>query len=133
MQTAERVSHNDLSDNYVFQRSLLAYMEAAKLISGSVLEIGTGSGYGVRIIAERADKFVTIDKYENSALQIDNDNVSYLKMNVPPLKDISDNSFDFVITFQVIEHIKKDQKFVNITQVNSKTINRNNYTTNKNR
>ena len=112
MQTAERVSHNDLSDNYVFQRSLLAYMEAAKLISGSVLEIGTGSGYGVRIIAERADKFVTIDKYENNALQIDNDNVSYLKMNVPPLKDIPDNSFDFVITFQVIEHIKKDQKFV---------------------
>jgi hypothetical protein len=44
LQTAERVSHKDLSDNYVFQRSLLAYVEAAKLVSGRVLEIGTGSG-----------------------------------------------------------------------------------------
>jgi hypothetical protein len=31
IQTAERVSQKDLSDNFVFQRSLLAYIEAAKL------------------------------------------------------------------------------------------------------
>ena len=44
IQTAERVSHKELSDNFVFQRSLLAYEEAAKIVSGTVLEIGTGSG-----------------------------------------------------------------------------------------
>ena len=32
-------------------------------------------------------------------------------MNVPPLK-FDDNSIDFVVTFQVIEHIKDDEKFV---------------------
>ena len=41
--TAERVSR-EASDNYVFQRSLLAYHYAAEIISGEVLEIGTGTG-----------------------------------------------------------------------------------------
>jgi hypothetical protein len=32
LQTAERVSQKELSDNYVYQRSILAYAEAAKLL-----------------------------------------------------------------------------------------------------
>ena len=114
LQTAERVSHEDHSDNYVFQRSLLAYIEAAKLISGRVLEIGTGSGYGVEIIAPHTDEFVTIDKYTvNNAETIQGKgNVKFMQMNVPPLQGIPSGSFDFVITFQVIEHIPGDHIFL---------------------
>jgi ubiquinone/menaquinone biosynthesis C-methylase UbiE len=116
IQTAERVSQKDTSDNYVFQRSILAYVEAAKMISGDVLEIGTGSGYGIEIIASSAKKFVTVDKYEPNILsekEIANmGNVSFIQMVVPPLKGIPDNSFDFVVSFQVIEHIEDDKKFV---------------------
>ena len=36
--TAERVSL-EVSDNFVYQRSRLAYVEASKLVSGRVLEI----------------------------------------------------------------------------------------------
>ncbi len=60
--TAERVSR-DISDNYVFQRSQLAYHEAARRISGDVLEIGTGTGYGVEIVAPTPPAF-TLDKIE---------------------------------------------------------------------
>ena len=63
LHTAERVSQSDASDNYVFQRSLLAYIYAAERVQGKVLEIGTGSGYGVEIIAPHAERFVTIDKH----------------------------------------------------------------------
>ena len=116
IQTAERVSHKDISDNYVFQRSLLAYLEAAKMVSGDVLEIGTGSGYGIEIIAPQTNKFVTVDKYKTSELTEEkiskNKKIEFIQMNVPPLNNIPDNSFDFVITFQVIEHIKKDNNFV---------------------
>ena len=50
IKTAERVSR-EASDNYVFQRSRLAYVEASRMVSGRVLEIGTGTGYGAEIVA----------------------------------------------------------------------------------
>lgn len=113
LQTAERVSHQDLSDNYVFQRSVLAYHKAAEIVSGKVLEIGTGSGYGIEIISEKADTFISIDKFKsNLQLAESVNNVELLQMKVPPLIGIEDESFDYVITFQVIEHIKKDKDFV---------------------
>lgn len=115
LQTAERVSQKDHSDNYVYQRSLLAYLEAAKMISGKVLEIGTGSGYGVDIIAPHTNEFVTIDKYQSELPENHpqgNSNVKFIQMNVPPLTGIPSESFDFVITFQVIEHIKNDGMFL---------------------
>lgn len=115
LQTAERVSQKDNSDNYVYQRSLLAYLEAAKLIYGKVLEIGTGSGYGVEIIAPQTEEFVTVDKFETDIVHSDafkNNNVRFIQMNIPPLLNIPSDTFDFVITFQVIEHIPKDSEFL---------------------
>ena len=50
LQTAERSTHLDSSENVVFQRHLIAYKEAAKLIKGTVLEIGCGEGYGIQEI-----------------------------------------------------------------------------------
>ena len=60
--TAERVSA-EASDNFVFQRSLLAYHAASARIAGDVLEIGTGAGYGIEVAAPRARRFVTVDKH----------------------------------------------------------------------
>ncbi|WP_460764729.1 class I SAM-dependent methyltransferase [Niabella terrae] len=115
IQTAERVSQTDASDNYVYQRSLLAYDEAAKRVSGRVLEIGTGSGYGVELMAARTEEFVTVDKFENARiaeLTARFPHIRFLKMNIPPFTGIPDNYFDFVISFQVIEHIPADSAFV---------------------
>ena len=62
MQTAERSSHLDPSENVIFQRHMIAYKEAAKIISGTVLEIGCGEGYGISELA----------KYTNSILGLIN-------------------------------------------------------------
>lgn len=112
-QTAERVSQRDASDNYVFQRSLLAYLYAAERVQGKVLEIGTGSGYGVEIIAPHAERFVTIDKHAPAEELLEGyPNVEFRQMCVPPLEGIESESVDCVISFQVIEHIKHDKEFV---------------------
>lgn len=111
IQSAERVSHQDVSDNYVFQRSQLAYYRAAQIVSGDVLEIGTGSGYGVAIISPVARSFVTVDKHDSGLDFSGFNNVEFRKMRVPPL-GFPDSSFDYVITFQVIEHIRKDREMI---------------------
>ena len=108
--TAERVSNRDASDNYVFQRSILAYYKAAELVSGDVLEIGTGMGYGVEVVAPSAKRYITIDKSRAYNVEL-HANAEFREMTVPPL-DFADESFDYVISFQVIEHIKNDKEFV---------------------
>ncbi len=110
IQTAERVSR-DASDNFVFQRSLLAYVEAAKRIRGDVLEIGTGSGYGIEVIAPHARRYTTLDKQMPRFADELPDNVEFLQSVVPPLPFAAE-SFDCVITFQVIEHIRRDVELV---------------------
>ena len=110
MKTAERVSR-DVSDNFVFQRSKLAYVTARSCVKGRVLEIGTGTGYGVEILASVADSYITLDKYcavDKSSLP---ENVEVRECKVPPLP-FDDESFDTVVSFQVIEHIKHDKELV---------------------
>ena len=114
LQTAERSSHLDPSENVVYQRHLLAYKEAAKLVSGTVLEIGSGEGYGVTELAPLSDKYIAVDKYDTyiaDALKGEND-IVFIQSEVPPLKEIEDNSIDYVVTFQVIEHIQDDEAFL---------------------
>jgi ubiquinone/menaquinone biosynthesis C-methylase UbiE len=114
LQTAERSSHLDPSENVIFQRHLIAYKEAANLVSGTILEIGSGEGYGVTELAPKSTKYIAVDKYDSpiSEKVKDNNNIEFKKMNVPPLRGIKDNSIDFVVTFQVIEHIQNDEKFI---------------------
>ena len=107
--TAERVSR-DKSDNYVFQRSLLAYHHAAQMVEGDILEIGTGEGYGIEVLSPRATRLISIDKRLPRRIN-QLDNTEYYEMKVPPI-EFENCSFDAVVSFQVIEHIKRDIELV---------------------
>ena len=114
MQTAERSSHLDPSENVIFQRHMIAYKEASKLISGTVLEIGCGEGYGISELVKFSKKYIGVDKFDtfiSEEIKKNND-IVFHKMEIPPLLNIEANSIDFVVTFQVIEHIQDDHYFL---------------------
>ena len=113
MQTAERSSHLDPSENVIFQRHMIAYKEAAKIVNGTVLEIGCGEGYGISELAKFSNKYIGVDKFDTfiSDDLRNNYDIVFHKMEIPPLKNIEENSVDFVVTFQVIEHIQDDNYY----------------------
>jgi len=106
--TAERVSDHDQTDNYVYQRCLFAYHEAVKRISGRVLEIGTGSGLGVKLMAAQCNEFITVDKYASDIDFSQFPNARFLQMEIPPFKGFEDNSFYFLKSFPVIKTLVYD-------------------------
>jgi len=87
MQTAERVSSFDYSDNVIYQRHLVAYHTAKKYINGKLLEVGSGEGYGIPLLIEQCDFYTAVDKFAPSVKlnQIGN-NFAFKQMKVPPLE-----------------------------------------------
>ena len=112
--TTEITSHEEASDNVIHQRLLFAYEQASKIISGNILELGCGAGRGMELVANAAENYTGIDKnlkllkHHSKAYP----DFNFLNQNIPPFESIPDNTFDFVISFQVIEHIKDDHLFL---------------------
>ncbi len=112
--TTEIASDKLVSDNPIHQRLLKAYIAAQPWISGNLLEVGCGEGRGVDTLLPHSDDYLGIDKIgeviEN--LQEKYPGVKFLQAVIPPFSSLEDNSFDTVVSFQVIEHIQNDKLFL---------------------
>ena len=111
--TTEIASDKIPSDNVIHQRLLSAYYEAKPYIKGDLLELGCGEGRGVELLAPLADSYIGIDKIKaiiDNLAQKFPDHI--FQSGVFPPFPFEDNSFDTIITFQVIEHVKDDEGFI---------------------
>lgn len=114
MYTAERAYQSE-TNNAVYQRCLFSYDYLRNVLSGQVLEIGTGNGFGIEYIAPATEKFVTIDKLPFDKMQKEQElpeNVTFVQSAVPPFDKIDDDRFDFVFCLHLIEHINDHVAFV---------------------
>ncbi len=111
--TTEITSDQIASDNPIHQRLLKAYVEAVPLISGDLLELGCGEGRGIAHISPKAKTFLGIDKIQSVVDNLEKEypELQFEASTFPPVK-IPDESFDTIVSFQVIEHIKDDNLFL---------------------
>ena len=112
--TTEITSDKIVSDNPLHHRLLSAYVFSEKYINGDVLELGCGEGRGIDIILNKSKSFTAIDKISEitERLSLKYPEEKFISSSFPPLNSIEDNSFDTIVSFQVIEHIKNDELFI---------------------
>jgi SAM-dependent methyltransferase len=80
-----------------------------------VLELGCGAGYGIDYLSNDAKRIATVDidsdSIEHAKQNSKATNIEYIQQDILDGLKFEDNSFDVIISFQVIEHFnKKDVK-----------------------
>lgn len=112
--TTEITSEKIPSDNPIHQRLLRPYVLAPEFVFGDLLEVGCGEGRGIDWLLPAVKSYTAIDKIKPviDQLQDKYPQAKFLSGNIPPLSSFSDASFDSIVSFQVIEHIKDDQLFL---------------------
>lgn len=92
------------------------YQFARKLLQGkTILDAGCGEGYGVRYLAQHVDSAVGIDidplAVAHAKNRYGDRKLAFSAMDCCQLA-FEDNSFDFIVSFEVIEHFRAVDAFL---------------------
>ncbi|MEU7628848.1 class I SAM-dependent methyltransferase [Nocardia sp. NPDC049220] len=112
--TGERTVPGIAEENYWFRRHEIAYARMLDRCAGkTVLEAGSGEGYGADMIADVATEVIGLD-YDSSAVEHVRARYPRVRMlhgNLAALP-LEDASVDVVVNFQVIEHLWDQSQFL---------------------
>ncbi|HEX4114942.1 MAG TPA: glycosyltransferase [Solirubrobacteraceae bacterium] len=91
------------------------YMWAARVVEGrSVLDLGSGEGFGAAILAEFATHVVGVDvderTVEHSKLNYGGPNLEFHVGTALDLSAFEDGSFGAVVAFEIIEHVQDQER-----------------------
>ncbi|MCP4269133.1 MAG: class I SAM-dependent methyltransferase [Candidatus Brocadiaceae bacterium] len=113
----ERIDYQKYKDKLDVYLHKKRYELAAKSISGEVLEIGCGFGYGTNLMAKLNQNgnftAIDIDKEVIEFAKANNkrDDIKFVQMDATRL-NLKNNSFDSVVTIENIEHVKDYGKYI---------------------
>src|SRR4030042_7005749 len=118
--TGERMIPEDFESKQeylIYLRLLFAYEYAKKKTSKreSVLEVGSGEGYGTSSLSKKVKKIVGIEVNKeavNHASQKYGSEKCLFKYYDGISIPFADRSFDVVVSFQVVEHVQDDKNFL---------------------
>lgn len=103
-----------------FYEHLARYLFSSQFVTGKVvLDAGCGSGYGSSILVSqgKAQKVYGIDLSSEAITyakeHYGQDGITFTMDNVEEMETIDKNSIDVVVSFELIEHIKNQNTFLN--------------------
>lgn len=105
-----------VSSNFMFKEALSRYEFASKYLKNnmSVLDLGSGTGYGANILAKVAKKVIGMDINQEavsfSTKNYNRPNLKFIKGDINTLHKKSE--YDMVVSFEVIEHLKNQKLFL---------------------
>jgi 2-polyprenyl-3-methyl-5-hydroxy-6-metoxy-1,4-benzoquinol methylase len=106
----ERATHLHPNDNYTSHLSV--YNFAVQFCQGgTVLDAGSGSGYGSAYLAEKGAKRVVGIEVDQDAVQFSKQvfgkisNLDYRQMNLEKIRGFKQDEFDLIFSSNVLEHV----------------------------
>jgi SAM-dependent methyltransferase len=117
----EKEEWYDLDEYLLFLRHKKAYEFAGGFCEGkSVLDYGCGGGYGAAVLAGYARKVVGVDidadALEHAKQHYRSPNLGYEKIPADAPLPLERESFDVVVSFQVIEHVPDVPRYLSDLQ-----------------
>ncbi|MGY4103307.1 class I SAM-dependent methyltransferase [Nocardia sp. R16R-3T] len=112
--TGERTVPGITEENYWFRRHEIVYARLLERCAGkTVLEAGSGEGYGANMIADVAIEVIGLDYDANAVEHVRTryPRVEIIQGNLAALP-LADDSVDVVVNFQVIEHLWDQSQFI---------------------
>ena len=93
---------------YMLSPQFDIYEQVAKVVSGNVLDVGSGTGFGTHLLARTA-KYVVGYEVDGTAMEFadrafSSGNISFSQVDIT--NPIGPAGYDFVIMIDVIEHIR---------------------------
>src|SRR5437588_2115545 len=114
--TGERTLPGIREENYWFRRHEAAYRAAADLVSGRVLDAGTGEGYGASMLASTRRVVATeLDEAAAAHAARRYGELRVLRADACRMPFRS-GAFDHVVAMQVLEHLWCPERFVDQTR-----------------
>ena len=110
-------SFKSIQDYVLHLIGVASYEQASKLVvNKKVLDLGCNTGFGTEIIARNAFNVIGVD-VSDKALSIATNKYQQTNLNFQKVDGVTlpfpDNSFDVIVSFQVIEHIVNYDTYIN--------------------
>lgn len=126
--TGERLVPELNKGQAFFYEHLVRYLFSAQFTKGKiVLDAGCGVGYGSFIVSSKgsAKKVLGVDISKEAIVyakqKYPRSNLTFVEDSLESLTKVKDNSINIVLAFEVIEHLKDPEKFLETIKLKLKT------------
>jgi O-antigen biosynthesis protein len=101
----------------VIYEHLHRYLFSEQFVTGKVVvDLGSGEGYGAKILAGRARRVIGVEldslSVAHSRLHYESQNLSFVEGSVLRLDQLEDDSVDVAVCFEVIEHLSSHEQLL---------------------